>query len=229
MAGYFSYFPKIAYTLSDNSTTLSNSQLVTNIFTRSKFLSDIANNSSVYFKYSIKDSDTPEIIADKIYGDPYRSWIILLFNNFINPMYEFPLKTDPLNTFIQNKYSQTIEEAQSEIHHYEQEITKVVSLNGTTLYTNVDTFAVSTNEYNFATNTLTPRTVPGVADTSLIVNIETLALQGNQVLTITTKNKAISNYAYEINENEKRREIVLLDPHYITQVEREFKKLMSNG
>jgi len=228
MAGYFSYFPKIAYNLNDTSIAM-DAQAVTNILTRSKFLSDIANNSSIYFKYSVKDGETPEIIADKIYGDVYRSWIVLLFNNFINPFYDFPLSSDVLNTYIQNKYSQTLQEAQSEIHHYEQEITKVLSSGGSVVSTVVDTTTTSTKEYNFATDILTDKTLPSTADTSLIISTETLSLTGNQTLTITTRLRAVSNYTYEVNENENRRKIVLLDPAYISQVETEFKKLMSNG
>jgi len=79
------------------------------------------------------------------------------------------------------------------------------------------------------TGTLVDRTVPSIADTSLVVSTEQKTLENNQVATIVTRNKAVSNYQYEINENEKRRKIKLLDPAYVAQVEQEFKQLMSNG
>ena len=44
MAGYFSYFPKTLYTFDKN--TL-NQQVVTNIFARSAFIQDIANNAAI--------------------------------------------------------------------------------------------------------------------------------------------------------------------------------------
>ena len=79
---YFESFPGTIYTFDKN--TLNN-QLVTNILARSTFLKEIANNSSVSYEYDVKETDTPEIIAYKIYGDANRSWIILLFNQIINP------------------------------------------------------------------------------------------------------------------------------------------------
>ena len=115
---YFESFPGTIYTFDKN--TLNN-QLVTNILARSTFLKEIANNSSVSYEYDVKETDTPEIIAYKIYGDANRSWIILLFNQIINPYYDFPLKNDALETFIQQKYNQTINEALTTIHHYEKE------------------------------------------------------------------------------------------------------------
>ena len=224
--GYFNYFPKISYTFDKNSI---NQQAVTNIFARSTFLKEVSNNSSVYFEYQVQDSDTPEIIAHKIYGDAYRSWIVLLFNKLINPSYDFPLKSEVLDEYVKNKYDQTLIEAQAEIHHYAQEVTTTITYNGIQFYQTVATSVISDKEYNFVTETLVDRTVPSIADTSLVISTEQKTLENNQVATIVTRNKAVSNYQYEVDENEKRRKIKLLDPAYVTQVEQEFKQLMSNG
>jgi hypothetical protein len=61
----------------------------------------------------------------------------------------------------------------------------------------------------------------------VVVSTEQNTLANGQVATIVTRNKAVSNYQNEINENEKRRKIKLLDPAYVTRVEQEFKQLMS--
>ena len=226
MAGYFSYFPKLFYTFDKD--TL-NTQAVTNIFARSTFIRNVANNSSVYFKYQVQDSDTPEVIAHKIYGDAYRSWIVLLFNNYINPNYEFPLKEESLNDYISKKYNQTVLESKSEIHHYEKEVTKIVTYGGLEMSREVDVYNISDKQVNYRTNVLSNTPVPDVADTSVSIATEVLTLDSGKTLTIKTNNKAVSNYTYEFLENEKRREIRLLDPAYVTQVENEFKQLMING
>ena len=222
--GYFNYFPKIVYTF-DKDTV--NQQAVTNIFARSTFLKEIADNSSIYFEYQVQESDTPEVIAHKIYGDAYRSWIVLLFNKYINPLYEFPMKSVVLDEYVQNKYGQTLDEAKDTIHHYEQEVTTTVTFNGVQFYQSSATSIISDKEFNFVTNTLVDRTVPGTADTSVTVSTEQKTLANGQTATIVTRNKAVSNYQYEINENEKRRKIKLLDPAYVSGVEQEFKQLMS--
>lgn len=221
--GYFNYFPKILYTFDKN--TL-NQQAVTNIFARSTFLKEVSENSAIYFKYQVQESDTPEIIAHKIYGSEYRSWIILLFNKYINPMYEFPLKSSVLDEYVVNKYDQQLTEAQTTIHHYEQEITKTITYNGIKFYESTESHLISDKEYNFVTSTLVNRTVPSIADTSLTVNSEQKTLENGQTVTIVTRNKAVSNYQHEVNENEKRRTIQLVDPSYVSRIEQEFKQLM---
>jgi hypothetical protein len=222
--GYFNYFPKLVYTFDKN--TLNN-QAVTNIFARSAFLKEIVDNSAIYFEYEVQDSDTPEIIAHKIYGSAFRSWLVLLFNKYVNPLYEFPMKSVVLDEYVKNKYDQTITQAQTTIHHYEQEITTTITFNGVKFYESSVSSIISDKEYNFVTETLVDRTVPGTADTSVVVSTEQNTLANGQVATIVTRNKAVSNYQNEINENEKRRKIKLLDPAYVTRVEQEFKQLMS--
>jgi len=222
--GYFNYFPKLVYTFDKN--TLNN-QAVTNIFARSTFLKEIADNSAIYFEYEVQESDTPEVIAHKIYGNAYRSWIVLLFNKYVNPLYDFPMKSIVLDEYVKNKYDQTLTEAKDTIHHYEQEITTTITYNGVKFYESSLTSVVSDKEFNFVTNTLVNRTVPSIADTSLTASTEQKTLENGQVATVITKNKAVSNYQYEINENEKNRKIKLLDPAYVTNVEQEFKQLMS--
>lgn len=222
--GYFNYFPKIVYTF-DRDTV--NQQAVTNIFARSTFLKEIADNSSIYFEYQVQESDTPEVIAHKIYGDAYRSWIVLLFNKYINPLYEFPMKSVVLDEYVENRYNQTLNEAKTTIHHYEQEVTTTITFNGVQFYQSSVSSIISDKEFNFVTNTLVDRTVPGTADTSVTVSTEQKTLANGQTATIVTRNKAVSNYQYEINENEKRRKIKLLDPAYVSGVEQEFKQLMS--
>lgn len=225
MPGYFSYFPKLIFTFDKNSL---NQQAVTNIFARSTFLKDIANNTSVYFEYQVKESDTPEIIADKIYGDSFRAWIILLFNNIINPNYDFPMKSEILDSYIENKYKQTITAAKDTIHHYEKELTNTVLKNDLVLYTDIVTHTITANGFNFTTGTLSPETLPTNADTSVLITTEETVLTGGYVHKSVIRNKSVSNYTYEFNENEKRRAIKLLDPAYVQRVEDEFRNLMRN-
>jgi hypothetical protein len=222
---YFENFSKLIYTFDKN---VENQQLVTNIFARSTFLREIANNSTIAYEYQVTDEDSPEVIAHKIYGDAYRSWIILLFNQIINPYYDWPLKNEVLDAYIAKKYGQTVDQARATIHHYEKRVVKTSSYEGVTLSDTIETSEIGEYDVNFTTGVITPAPVPTVADTAVIVSTETLNYT-TYILTIVTSYKAVSNYTYEFEENEKKRTIKLLEPAYVQRVEDEFKELMVNG
>jgi hypothetical protein len=82
-------------------------------------------------------------------------------------------------------------------------------------------------EVDFSDNSITAAALPTTADTSIVVSTETTNY-GSYVLTITTTNKAVSNYTYEFELNESKRKIRILDSKYVSQVEEQFKGLMSN-
>jgi hypothetical protein len=222
---YFESFPLTPFTLDTNNFS---PQLVTNILARSTFLREIANNTSIAYEYSVKESDTPEILAHKIYGDANRHWIIMMFNNIINPFYDWPLSTDALDQYVLNKYGQNSDAARATIHHYEKETTKKSIYNGLLIDEEVLTQIISEYELNYTTGAITPTALPTVADTSLSISSQTIVYL-TYTLTIDIAHKAVSNYTYEFNENEKRRKIKLLDEKYVQRVEDEFRNLMLNG
>jgi hypothetical protein len=222
---YFESFPLTPFTLDTNNFS---PQLVTNILARSTFLREIANITYIAYEYSVKESDTPEILAHKVYGDANRHWIILMFNNIINPFYDWPLSTDALDQYIFNKYNQNTDVARSTIHHYEKQTTKTSVYNGLLIDEEVLTQIISEYELNYTTGAITPTALPSIADTSLPISTETIVYP-TYTLTIDIAHKAVSNYTYEFNENEKRRKIKLLDEKYVQRVEDEFRNLMLNG
>ena len=224
MPGYFIHVPKTLYTLDIDKL---NPQVVTDILRRSAFLREVSENTSVFYEYQMQDGDTAEIIADKLYRSVDRAWIVLLFNKILNPFYEFPMNNFALENYIVNKYNQTIDQAKSTIHHYELEITRNYILNGIVVNRNVDTYIVNDKEVDYDTGELSNRSLPGTADTELSLSTETSSVfSDGGYVTNSTKTKAISNYTYEITENEKRRTIKLLDKSYVPRVEYEFKRLM---
>lgn len=222
---YFESFPKTLYTFNKNTI---NVNAVTNILARTTFLRDVADNVDLSYEYLIRDEDTPDIIAHKAYGDPYRSWIILLFNNILNPNYDWPLKSDALDSYIANKYSMTVQESKDTIHHYEKEVTTTSTYQDLVVNTTVDVTQIGEYSVNFRSNLLLPQTLPTTADTSLVISTETSSFE-NYLLTIVTRNKAVSIYTFEFEENEKKRAIRILDPQYVARVEAEFRDLMANG
>jgi len=224
---YFESFPKTLYTFDKNTI---NVNAVTNIFARNTFLRDVANNVELSYEYLIVDEDTPDTLAYKVYGNSYRSWIILLFNNIFNPNYDWPLKTAVLDQFIENKYSMSIQQAKSTLHHYEKETKRVAAFQGVILNETTESSRISEYSVDYTTNSIASQTVslPTDADSSLTISSQVVTYP-TYTVTITVKNKAVSIYTFEQEENEKKRKIRLLDPRYVDRVEREFRQLMSNG
>lgn len=203
---------------------------LTNILTRSAFLQEVLENTSLFYDYAVKDGETAEIIADKLYGDVKRHWIVLLFNKLLNPYYDFPLTSEQLNDYIKAKYSQTLEDSQTTIHHYYQELVYTTYFNGIVDSEYTEKYTISQYQQNSNTGLVEARpSLPGVADTSIFVDTTLEDFGSGVTVGITTTNYAISNYTYELEENEKRRKIKLLDAAYVGNVESEFRRLMING
>ena len=97
---YFSNFQKVWYDI-DNSKKY---QVVTNVLQRVAFRKRVKNEGDLFIQYQLKDTDRPDIIADKIYGSSKLHWIVLLFNDYINPYHEWVKPTETLEKVIKNKY-----------------------------------------------------------------------------------------------------------------------------
>ena len=106
---YFQRFPFTYYTLDDNKTV----QIIPYIFLRIKFSDELKNNYALYDEYDIKDNETPEILADRVYGDSTLHWLILHLNDIIDPRFDWPQTTNNLIKYCQNKYTNI-----NAAHHY---------------------------------------------------------------------------------------------------------------
>ncbi|MCK9369125.1 baseplate wedge protein 53 [Candidatus Dojkabacteria bacterium] len=206
MAKYFNFFSKTLYT-NGNSNDL---DVVTNIISRFAFESTLKENTSAYYEYEIRDSDTPEIIAEKYYNNPERHWIVLLFNDIIDPQYDWPLADRNLIRYIDKKYSAN------------GGLSWAKNINNVQAY-----YKVSTRTSDFDRISLEERfqiTKEDYANTGTSSVVYSLQDGSTVTETITTEYKTF--YDYEIEENEKKRKISLLKPEFIDSVEKEFKRVI---
>ena len=139
---YFEKFPVTYYSLDDRSSV----QLVRNIFLRAVINDEIKNNYSVYDEYDIKDGETPEILASRIYDNSEYHWLILHMNDIIDPRFDWPLSTYNLIRYCQSKYDNMYDD-----HHYEDSDGKWVNSNA------VGAVSVSNYQYEDALNELKRR------------------------------------------------------------------------
>ena len=210
MAKYFNFFPKTSYYKSKDSTSL---DVVTNITSRFNFDDRLKQNASTYYKYKIKDGDTPEILASKIYGSPEKHWIILAMNNIIDPLYEWPLGQRTIGKFIESKYS-----SPSYANTANTGVTGLEwATNNTQAYYKIETRTdTSTGLYRQDKIRLDANTYANV-----VVSTSSVTLQDNSVITIATSRQTKNYYEYEVEENEKKRKIKLLKPEFVADLEKE--------
>jgi len=90
---YFNKFPLSQYSF-DNGTT---SKVAIDILKRVGVKESIKKTTELFSGYEILDGETPEMVADKIYGDPSLHWIIMIMNDIVNPYYDWPVSTRVLN------------------------------------------------------------------------------------------------------------------------------------
>ena len=175
-----------------------------NLMARASIISDILSNPVLFYKYDVKDGETPEIIADKYYGDSYRYWLVMFSNQILDPQWDWPLSSLALQDYITNKYTEF--SPYSTVHHYEKNVSQYDSQTGvTTNYTTI----IDQNDYN----TLQTGSVTYTFTTS--------------TCTITTTGRSVSYYEYELETNEAKRNITLLRKDYAVRIEQELSKLMS--
>ena len=108
---YFRRLPNIQYEnfLSDSSGSKDYIE-IKNIFLRGKLRDDLQNNFTVFTKYEIGERERPDQIAEKLYGDPGLDWIVLTASNIINYQNEFPLTSQQLINYLDDKYGKLLNE-----------------------------------------------------------------------------------------------------------------------
>jgi hypothetical protein len=119
---YFENFPKFAYDFDING---ERKVLIVSDITRNvRFRKDILSNVTLYDEYDIKEGETPEIIAEKLYGNSEYHWIIMLVNGRYDYIKDFPLTYTALTQYITDKYGVG---NGSDPHHYENSMGYIVN------------------------------------------------------------------------------------------------------
>ena len=201
---YFSMIPDLKYDTKPISYPFSESDYVTakNFFRRYKIDEDIFGYATFYNRYALQDNIKLETIAKEYYGNPFYDWVIVLTNNMINPQFSLPQTSEVVRKIAEEKYGET--EAYSGIHHYETiRLVSEQTVDGFPVIILADGLIV---DHNFYTSDYTYWN----GDTAVTVSGNTVA-------------KPITNYEYEVNENEKKREVYILKEAFFPRFLNEFK------
>ena len=107
---FFSKFPYIVY----DSVGDGEFKIVTNLLRRVAIRSKVRANTMFFDTYDVKEGETPEMVAHKLYGDPELHWVVLLVNNVTERYHQWPKNTNQFLAYINDKYSNV-----DATHHYE--------------------------------------------------------------------------------------------------------------
>ena len=191
MSNYFNLIPNFKYVSRLPDAKISDYITVKNLFKRVFLREDIYQNLTFFKKYSIIGDDRPDNVASRVYEDPTLDWIILLANNIVNIPNEWPLPQEDFNRYLLDKYDNDYNLIYNGIHHYET-IEVKDSNNVTIIPAGLEVAAdFTTSYYDFFISGLTEAT-----------NIT----------------RPVTNFQYEENLENKKREIFILKPQYITVV-----------
>lgn len=114
---FFQYVPDFEYVSRLPGASLGDYITVKNIFRRTKINPDIFNDLTNFTKYKIIGDERPDQVAFKIYGSQYYDWVVMLSNNIINPIVEWPMSQQAFSNYMIQKYSS--EGNFNAVHHYE--------------------------------------------------------------------------------------------------------------
>ena len=107
---YFAQFPLNVYdSVGDESY-----KIVTHLLKRVAVRAKVKVNTLFFDTYDVKEGETPEMIADKLYDEPEYHWIVLMVNDITDRYHQWPMNQNQFNTHITDKYTNI-----NGIHHYE--------------------------------------------------------------------------------------------------------------
>ena len=219
MAKYFRHFPKTFYTPSDDSPGLDS---VTNIISRFTIEPTLLENTNLFYPYDVQDTDTPEIIADKIYGNSERHWIVLAVNQIVDPQWDWPLNQDTFIKYVNDKYTANADTENNEtgiqwaldesnIHAYFKTVTRTI------------TAGASNRESRSRNQTIEKLEIDANTYASVGITTNSYTLNDGNIVTEEVTKSTESYYTYEFNENEEKRSIKILKGDFVLELEKEFK------
>lgn len=248
---YFSEFPKIYYDFPNYTGDDTFLQVLTDITANVRIRKKILEDVSLYDEYDIKEGETPEIIAEKIYGNPEYHWVIMLANQRYDYLKDFPMTSNELHQHVIDVYG---EDHAYDVHHYEQdgvyvEASGVMKIPNDVLnLLKVNDFIMSAPEANGRIESISTTTKEVVLrldygrfkdGQSVTVNgvrkDETGTSNYTSIVNFTVPTNGfalngaydiITNYDYELRLNEEKRRIKIISPRLIEQLLREYKTIM---
>ena len=210
---------------------------ITDFLRRVSISDKFRENSVVLEDYFIQDGETPEQVSYKLYGTPAYHWVILMVNDITNPREEWPILDSKVTDLVYLKYDFIVEVPDGSEYTVDDIITS--DNDGTFIVTKV----VDDEVY------LRSQVGKIILTTSSLLNNTTTETENLTIISITDPEEGVhhyydtelgyivdenysvntvpvTNYTYEVEENDAKRTVKVLDPALIPTIEQEFDSLI---
>ena len=205
--GFFRELPSIAYQSPLSHKNSSRDYIVIkNIFRSAELMDYVRSGAIAQQKLVIKDGDRPDTIAEYLYGDSTLDYIVILVAGITNINHEWPLQDYQVYDYALEKYGSEAE--MNAVKYYEtfeikdDQGRQILPPN---LIVDVD-FKLYGSSTQFGTNRY-----------NLISQAGNRQLDDKTEYTVATDKiaRAVTNLEYEYTNNEKKREIDVLNSGYL--------------
>lgn len=199
MASYFRQVPNFDYVNRNaDEQSISEYTTVKNLFKRAKFRDDIFQNLAFFTKYSIIGDERPDQVAYKIYGEETLDWVVLLSNNILNIQTEWPMPQRIFDQYLLDKYGSY--ETLYAVRHY-----------------------ITIEVKNTAGIIILPKGLQVDQNYSVTYYDDVLG----QEVTQTNITEPVTNYQYEDEIQNEKRNIFLLKPDYLNVIFNDLQDTMT--
>ena len=213
--GFFRELPNVTYQTPLSNRISSNEYILAkNLFRSAKTLDWLRNNVTVFNKFIIDDNDRPDIVAEKLYGDPELDYVVIIIAEITNIKQQWPLTNQQLYEYAENRWGLT---GLNALHHYET--LEVKDDKGRTVLPaglNVD----SQFKIDGPDTKLNGGTWSVVRDNGSTTSVDKVELDVSDI------GIGVSNYIYEVKLNEEKRKIKVLKEGYLQQFLNDFRRVM---
>ena len=145
MANYFKSIPNVKYDINGNAPNTF--QTATNIMKKPMFKPKVIDEITDYYPYRVKDGYRPDMVSNEVYGSPAFAYLILMFNDVYDPVFDWPMGLKQFDNYIVSKYG-SIDSAISTVKYYYQIIRPEVAKTGTSERIPVVKYIVDQTAYN---------------------------------------------------------------------------------
>ena len=192
MSNYFKNIPNVLYDI--NGTEPNQFRAVTNIMSRVRFKPSVIENITDYYPYKVLEGERPDIVSFKKYGTVAYSYLILLINDIVDPLFDWPLPSRQFENYIIEQYG-SIASAQSTNKYYYQIIRPEVARTG---------ISERVPEYKI------------IVDQTTYNSLDSSVRSAQNV------------YDWEVEQNDNKRNINVINPDFIQDIDYEVKKTLTS-
>jgi hypothetical protein len=181
-----------------------NGVTIRDITKRTNFIQNNLSNPYLFLPYTVKEGEKPEDIAYNYYGSIEATWLVLMCNNIIDPYTQWSLPTEIFDDMIIQKYAVQSGKTGIEVLNWAQNETILDNI--VYYYAVIDGKEIS----------VSPDTFDKIYD-----------IDGNLLgRNVEAGYLPYRVYDYELDMNESKREILVVEKNYYPQIEKEFMDLM---